>query len=149
MNRALAALSLLLAACPAAAIEKRKTVYPDGMMGFERHVRAAIREARLNVSVLDESIQPEYRMFLDPKFKSAHAEILYRKVSGRSENAVLELYDVRGKDVIVRYSFKLTADEAEQRRAAREFVTQMRDRLHLKLPPSSPPAAELPTGANQ
>ncbi len=63
MHRALAALSLLLAACPAAAIEKRKTVYPDRMMGFERHVRAAIRETTLNVGILDESIQPDFRLF--------------------------------------------------------------------------------------
>lgn len=148
MYRALAALSLLLAACPAAAIEKRKTVYLDRMTGFERHVRAAIREAMLNVSIIDESIQPEYRMFLDPKFRSVHAEIMYRKASGRSENAVLELYDVRGQRVLVRYSFKLTEDESEQREAAREFVSQMRKRLNLKLPPKPPPAAEPRTGSH-
>ncbi len=131
MHRALAALSLLLAACPAAAIEKRKTVYLDRMTGFERHVRAAIQETMLNVGILDESIQPDFRMFLDPRFRSPHAQFLHRKVTGRAENAVLELYDTRSKQALVRYSFQLTDDEVDQREAARGFIEHIRKRLNL------------------
>ncbi len=130
MYRALAALSLLLAACPAAAIEKRKTVYLDRMTGFERHVRAAMRETPLNIGILNESIQPDFRMFLDPRFNSSHAQSLHRKVTGRAENAVIELYDTRSKQALVRYSFQLTDDEVGQRTAAREFVERIRKRLN-------------------
>ena len=148
MYRALAALSLLLASCPAAAIEKKRTVYLDRMAGFERHIRAAIREAVVNVSILEESIQPDLRMFLDPRFKSRHAEIIYRRATGRSENAVLELYNARDKQLLVRYSFQLTGDEIDQRKAARGFVEQMRKRLNLK-PYGRAPAAESRSGDSQ
>jgi hypothetical protein len=131
MIRFVAAVSLLLAACPAAAIERKKTLYLDRLAGFERHVRAAIDEARMRVTVLDESIRPDYRMFLDPKFRSAQAEFLYTKTTGRSENAVLELFCTQERKVLVSYSFRLTGDETEQREAARRFVDLMRKRLKL------------------
>lgn len=134
MVRVLAALSLLLAACPAAAIERKKTVYLDRMAGFERHVRAAIREAMVDLNILDESIQPDFRMFLDPRFRSTHAEMLHRKMTGRAENAVLELYDTRHGRALVRYSFNLTSCELEQREAARGFVRHMRKQLNPKHP---------------
>jgi hypothetical protein len=136
MIRTLAALSLLLAACPASAIERKKTVYLDRMAGFERHVRSAILESGVWITLIDESIQPDYRMFLDPKFRNVHAEIMYKKSTGRAENAVLELFDVKAKKVRVRFSFKLTDDEMEQREAARQFVEKMRKSLNLKDKPA-------------
>lgn len=136
MLRALAALSLLLAACPAAAIERKKTAYLDRLAGFEHHVRSAIRESGNWLTVLDESIQPDYRMFLDPMFNSLQAQIVYRKSTGRDENAVVEFYDVKTDKTLVRYSFKLTNDELEQREAARQFVERIRKRLNLKDKPA-------------
>ncbi len=132
MIRELAALSLLLAACPAAAIDRRMTVYPHGMARFERHVRTAISKAQLKLTVLEESMQPDYRMFLDPKFRNVQAGYLYRKTTGRTDDAVLELYDVRSKRGLVRYEFKLTADETEQREAARQFVELMRKHMIMQ-----------------
>jgi len=141
MIRELAALSLLLAACPAAAIDRRMTVYPHSMARFERHVRIAIDRARLRLTVLEESVQPDYRMFLDPKFKNAHAGIIYRKATGRTENAVLELWDVRGRRGLVRYEFRLTSDESEQRRAAQQFVEIIRNQMNLN---DRPPGRTFP-----
>jgi hypothetical protein len=132
MIRELAALSLLLAACPAAAIERRMTVYPHSLAKFERHVRTAINKAKLRLTVLEESVQPDYRMFLDSKFNNVQAGIIYRKATGRTENAVLELWDVRGQRGLVRYEFKLTSDEMEQRRAAQQFVEIIRNQMNLK-----------------
>ena len=138
MIRELAALSLLLAACPAAAIDRRMTVYPHSLAKFERHVRIAIDKARLRLTVLEESVQPDSRMFLDPKFNSVQAGIIYRKATGRTENAVLELWDVRGERGLVRYEFKLTSDETEQRRAAQQFVEIIRNWMSLKDQPPGP-----------
>lgn len=132
MLRALAALSLLLAACPAAAIERRKTAYLDRLAGFERHVRSAILESGGWLSVLDEPVQPDYRMFLDPMFASFQAEMVYRKLTGRVENVVIEFYDVKVKRTLVHFPFKLTNDELEQREAARQFVERIRKRLNQK-----------------
>ena len=103
----------------------------------------------VNVTIIDESVQPDYRMFLDPRFRSVHAEIMYRKATGRSENAVLELYDVRARRALIRYSFKLTADEDAQRKAAREFVAQMRKQLDLKAGGKTAGSREDRSGAEQ
>jgi hypothetical protein len=131
MFRYLAAMSLLFAVCPATAIERRRTVYLDRLAGFERHVRAAIHEAGIPMTVLEESVRPDYRMFYDPKFRSVNAEFLYKKTTGRVENAVLEVFCTREQKVLVSYSFKVTSDELEQREAARRFVELMRKRLKL------------------
>jgi hypothetical protein len=137
MLRALAALSLLLAACPAAAIERKPTVYLDRLAGLERHLRSALDEADVWVSILDESIQPDFRIFLDAKFPSLHAELIYRNTTGRLDNAVLELFDSRSRKSVVRYSFKWSEDEDGQRQAARQFVELIRKRLNLKIEAAS------------
>lgn len=132
MLRMMAALSLLLVAGPAQAIERRNTLYLHRLAAFERHMRAAIEESGLPMSVLDSPVQPDLRMFLDPRFRSSQAEFLYRKLTGRSDNAVLEVVRSLDRKVVVSFSFRLNSDDLRQRKAARQFVTLLRKRLKLQ-----------------
>jgi len=96
---------------------------------METHIVRGVAELQLPISLLPAGERSDYRIYLVPRFTSRVSMLLYQKVTGRSEDATLELYDPRGQRVIVSYDFDLNADEHTQKRAAREFLRLVKQRL--------------------
>lgn len=109
--------------------EGRKTIFLDRMAGLETHIEKAALEAELPVEFLEEAEHPDLKVLLGNKFSSVHAEVLYRRNTGRTENTILEVIDVKTKKTLLTYEFKWAAEEGTKKRIAREFVQRLKARL--------------------
>lgn len=118
----LVCLSLLL---PLAAIG-RKTIFLDRMAGLEPYVEKAALEAELPLEFLEEAEHPDLKVLLGNKFSSVHAEVLYRKNTGRTDNTTLEVIDMKTRKSLLVFSFRWPAEEDGRKRVARDFVSRLK-----------------------
>ena len=122
------ALLLLCAALPLAASD-RKTIFLDRMGGLEAYIEKAAAEAELPLEFLEEAEHPDLKVLLGNKFSSVHAEVLYRKNTGRTENTTLEVIDTKTRKTLLTYDFRWQSDEGGRKRVAREFVSRLKSKL--------------------
>ncbi len=112
------------------AASSRKTVFLDRMAGLESYIVKAAAQAELPVEFLEEAEHPDLKVLLGNKFSSVHAEVLYRKNTGRTENTTLEVVDVKTRKTILTYGFQWTVDEGAKKRVAGEFVKRLKQKLN-------------------
>lgn len=123
-----AALALFCLLLPLAASE-RKTVFLDRMAGLEPYIREAAAEADLPVEFLAEDEHPDLKVLLGNKFSSVHAEVLYRRSTGRTENTTLEVIDMKTRKTLLTYDFQWSTDERAKKRISKEFVNRLNGKL--------------------
>jgi hypothetical protein len=107
----------------------RKSLFVDKMNGFETYLETAVKTQELNVELIEEVEHPDLKVLLGNKFTSVAAEVLYRKNTGRTDDSTLQLIDIRTKKPIVTYDFKMPGDEAGKKKAAEEFIRQVKTKL--------------------
>jgi hypothetical protein len=115
-------------ALPAAAAG-RKTVFLDKMGGLEAYIEKAAGNQELGVEFIEEAEHPDLKVLLGKKFTSVHAEVLYRKNTGRNEDSTLQVVDVKTRKPILTFDFKWSGDEAARQRVASDFVRQLKEKL--------------------
>jgi hypothetical protein len=115
-------LALLL---PLAAVG-RKTIFLDRMAGLEPYVEKAALDAELPLEFLEEAEHPDLKVLLGNKFSSVHAEVLYRKNTGRTDNTTLEVIDMKTRESLLVFSFRWPAEEEGRKRVARDFVSRLK-----------------------
>lgn len=128
MTKSVTTLALFLLALPLAA-SGRKTVFLDRMAGLEPYIEKAAAEAELPVEFIEEEEHPDLKVLLGNKFSSVHAEVLYRKNTGRTENTTLEVIDTKTKKPLLVFDFQWNSDESARRRIAAQFVQRLKAKL--------------------
>jgi hypothetical protein len=103
----------------------RKTVYIDKLNGLEDFIDKDVKQMELPLELIKESEHPDLKVLLGKKFTSVHAEVLYRKNTGRTEDSKLELVDIKTGKVLASYSFKWSNDEATKKEIAHTFTLRM------------------------
>ncbi len=132
MRRTHALLTLVVGiglALPAAA-EGRKTVFLNQMGGLEAYIEKAAAAEELPIEFIEEAEHPDLKVILGKKFTSFHAEVLYRKNTGRTEDTTLEVMDSKTKKTMLKYDFKWTTDDAGRKAVAAQFVRQLKSKLN-------------------
>lgn len=120
---------LLLAAAGSLLAVDRKTVFLDKMDGFEVYIQDAVRQAELKLEFIEEAEHPDLKVMLGKRFKSVAAEVMYKKNTGRNDDATFRVVDVKtGKEVMV-FNFRMATDEPTRKRVARQFVEQLNEKL--------------------
>lgn len=119
------ALALLTLVLPLSATG-RKTIFLDRMGGLEPFVEKAALDAELPIEFLEEEEHPDLKVLLGNKFSSVHAEVLYRKNTGRTDNTTLEVVDMKTRKPLLVFDFRWPSDDAGKRRVARDFVSRLR-----------------------
>ena len=119
----------LLAPLSLFAFDAPKVVVLERLHEFEPHLRAAADEHNLNVEFHAAHPAPHFTATLAPKFESVSALTMYRKVTGRPEDARLELRQASTRRIVVAHEFRIGTDDASRRSAAREFVRKLRRHL--------------------
>ena len=107
----------------------RKTVFLDRMAGLEEFIERAAVEQELNVEFIEEAMHPDLKVLLGKKFTSVHAEILYKKNTGRVEDTTLQVIDVKTKKPLLTHEFRMATDEAGKRRIASDLVKKLKGML--------------------
>jgi hypothetical protein len=111
---------------PTLTADHRLTATAERLWGMEHLIEAAIEEQQAPLKLLPAGERSDYRILLAPRFRTRSAFLLYRKVTGRSDDTSLELYDPRKGEVLARLYFRMDADETARKRAAREFVRRVK-----------------------
>lgn len=106
-----------------------KVVVLERLHEFEPHLRAAAEEHNLNVEFHAAHPVHHFTATLAPKFASVSALTMYRKVTGRPEDARIELRHAPTRRVVMAHEFRIGTDEGSRRSAAREFVRKLRRHL--------------------
>ncbi len=108
---------------------ERKSIFLDNMGGFEAYIEKAAVEQELNAEFIEEVMHPDLRVLLGKKFTSVAAEVHYKKATGRSEDSVFEVVDVKTGKVLYRYDFRMAGDDGGKKRIATDFVRGLKDKL--------------------
>jgi len=121
----------LFAAMALSAVDSadRKTIFLDKMGGLEAFIEKAAAEQEFNAEFIEEAEHPDLKVLIGSKFKSLHAEVLYKKSTGRTEDTTLEVIDIRTKKTLLNFDFKWSKDESVRRRVASDFIRQLKSKL--------------------
>lgn len=107
----------------------RKTLFLDKMDGFEVYIERAIQRQELNIELIEEAEHPDLKALLGKRFKSVHAEVMYRKNTGRSEDSTLTVVDLKTGKPVLQHNFLMGGSEDAKQRNADEFVRKVKDLL--------------------
>jgi hypothetical protein len=118
-------LLLLLLALPVLAAEHTKAVYIDQVSGLEPFLREALHLDD-HFQVVADSGKSDIVVYLEARFPNVHAQRLYYKQTGRSENAVLIAVDRKSDKVIARHTFNYSPERDRRERAAEAFAKALR-----------------------
>ncbi|QOY91108.1 hypothetical protein [Paludibaculum fermentans] len=126
-----------LSALPCFAFDQPRIVVLDRARDFAPHIRTAAENLKLNIEFHDTHTNPHFTVNLGPKFETAAAQIMHRKVTGRAEDARLELREASTRKVLTSHEFRMGTDESSRRTAAKEFVRKLSKHLDLAQPAAS------------
>jgi hypothetical protein len=116
-------------ALPAFAIEPRPTVEIGPLGPLGRHVAAEFRQHSSSFRLSDGTAPPDYRVALEPRFRSETAQRLYRHNTGRSDDTILFFTCLETGRDLVRFDFQMGSSDSDHVRTAREFVQRAVKRL--------------------
>ncbi len=108
---------------------ERKTVFLDRMGGLESYIEKAAEHQELNIEFIEEAMHPDLKILLGKKFTSVHAEILYKKNTGRVEDTTLQVVDFKTKKPLVTHDFRMATDDAGKQRIAMDLVKKLKGKL--------------------
>lgn len=120
-----------LCALPCFAFDQPRIVVLDRARDFAPHIRTAAENLKLNLEFHDSHANPHFTVNLGPKFETVAAQIMHRKVTGRAEDARLELREAATRKVLTSHEFRMGTDDSSRRSAAREFVLKLQKQLDL------------------
>lgn len=127
--RKLALFAVLLIGTVVANPINRKSIFLDKMDGFETFIEKAAVEQDLRLELLEEAEHPDLKVLLGKKFTSVHAEVLYKKQTGRNESSRLTVVDTKTQKPILTHDFNMGADNETKQRAADQFVKKLKDAI--------------------
>ncbi len=108
----------------------RKSIFLDKMDGFEVFIERAAAQQNLQLELLEEAEHPDLKVMLGKKFKSVHAEVVYRKQTGRSELSRLTVVDIKTHKPILTYDFNMGMNDETKQRAADQFVAKLKKAIN-------------------
>ncbi|MGJ5818436.1 hypothetical protein [Paludibaculum fermentans] len=129
----------VLCALPSFAFDQPRIVVLDRARDFGPHIRRAAENLKLNVEFHETHTTPHFTVNLGPKFETVAAQVMHRKVTGRAEDARLELREAATRKVLTSHEFRMGTDDSSRRAAAKEFVLKLRQHLD----PAEPAAFEV------
>ncbi len=94
------------------------------------YIKNAAVNQKVKAEFVEEAAHSDFRVLIGPKFSSLPAQTLYRKNTGRTENATVEVVDMKTRRTIMTYDFTWPPDETGLNRVAGEFVRQLKSKLN-------------------
>lgn len=127
--RRLALFAVLLVSTVAANPLDRKSIFLDKMDGFEAFIEKAAAQQDLRLELLEEAEHPDLKVLLGKKFTSVHAEVIYKKQTGRNENSRLTVVDAKSQKSILTHDFNMGGSDESKQKAADQFVQKLKNAI--------------------